>query len=175
MTSTHRVWLTPEAHDRLQAELAALLAPRTTTAPGDSAHSGTEDSGTVDSGTVDTARRRAARVRELQELLGKAAVGEDPPDDGVAEPGMVLTVRYDDTADEDTFLLGLRDVEQAGLEVYSPTSPLGMAVTGARPGDQRSYRVPNGTTVRVTLLDAVPYGHHRSSRSATANGSRTAS
>jgi transcription elongation GreA/GreB family factor len=98
---------------------------------------------------------------------------------------MVLTIRYDDTADEETFLLGLRDVEQSDLdenlgsnrddlEVYSPTSPLGMAVIGARAGDQRSYRVPNGTTVRVTLLNAVPYGHHRTRRAMTTNGTRPA-
>jgi transcription elongation GreA/GreB family factor len=141
-------WLTPEAHDRLRAELAALLAPAAPTS---------DDTG------AETAHRRAARVRELQELLANAVVGEDPPDDGVAEPGMVLTVRYDDTGEEETFLLGLRDAEQTGddIEVYSPVSPLGTAVAGARPGEQRSYRVPNGTTVRVTLVDAVPYGHHR--------------
>jgi transcription elongation GreA/GreB family factor len=174
MTSTERVWLTPRAHDRLQAELAALLTPATRTAAtgADSAVDSAADNA-VDN-AVDDARRRAARVRVLQELLACAVVGEDPPNDGVAEPGMVLTVRYDDnaddnaddTADEETFLLGLRDAEQPGhddrdgIEVYSPTSPLGMAVTGARPGDQRSYRVPSGTTVRVTLLDAVPYGRH---------------
>ncbi len=177
MTSTQRVWLTSEAHDRLQAELACLLAPPTTTTP--------EDPGSTDS-AVDRARRRASRIRELQELLAKAVVGEDPPNDGLAEPGMVLTIRYDDTADEETFLLGLRDVEQSDLdenlqsnrddlEVYSPASPLGMAVIGARAGDQRSYRVPNGTTVRVTLLNAVPYGHHRTRRAMTTNGSRATS
>jgi transcription elongation factor GreA len=49
---------------------------------------------------------------------------------------MVLTIRYDDTADEETFLLGLRDAEQTDrgdLEVYSPTSPLGTATTEPEP------------------------------------------
>ncbi|MFI7677262.1 GreA/GreB family elongation factor [Actinophytocola sp. NPDC049390] len=143
MTST---WLTPETHERLRAELAALRAP-----------AAADDAG------VESAHRRAARIRELQELLANAVVGEDPPDDGVAEPGMVLTVRYDDTGEEETFLLGLRDAEGTGddIEVYSPVSPLGMAVAGARSGEQRSYQVPNGATVRVTLVNAVPYGHHR--------------
>lgn len=136
------VWLTKEAHDRLRAELTALLAPDATA-------------------EVEENARRTARVRELQELLGSAVVGEDPPDDGVAEPGMVLTVRYDDTGDEETFLLGLRDAEEGDLEVFSPASPLGTALTGARPGEQRAYQVPGGATVRVTLVAAVPYGRHR--------------
>ena len=155
MTSTERIWLTSEAHSRLRSELDTLLTP----APPQ------ED--TAGDNAVDTARRRAVRVRELQELLANAVVGEDPPNDGIAEQGMVLTIRYDDTGEEETFLLGRRDAEQTArdtgdddIEVYSPVSPLGTALAGARPGHQRSYRVPNGTTVRVTLLNAVPYGQH---------------
>lgn len=163
MTTGDRVWLTPEAHERLRAELTTLLAPALPGGPGEPAGDGGTDDAT------DAGRRRAARVRQLQELLANAVVGEDPPNDGVAEPGMVLTIRYDDTADEETFLLGLRaaehpDLDGDGLEVYSPTSPLGMALTGARPGDQRAYQVPSGTTVQVTLLNAVPYGRHRVQR-----------
>ncbi|MEV0676463.1 GreA/GreB family elongation factor [Actinosynnema sp. NPDC050436] len=143
-------WLTPEAHARLRAELAALLAlpaPR------------------ADDDLVTTTRRqREVRIREVRDLLARAVVGEDPPDDGVAEPGMVLTVRYDDTGEVETFLLGVRDTEAgpadregAGLEVYSPGSPLGTALDGARRGERRSYQVPSGAVVRVTLVDAVPY------------------
>jgi transcription elongation factor GreA len=145
---TGSIWLTPEARDRLQTELTALLTPDTSNAPEEPSDTHT----------------RAARIRQLQELLANATAGQDPPDDGIAEPGMVLTIRYDDTADEETFLLGLRAAEHldsAGLEVFSPTSPLGVALTGARPGDRRSYQVPNGTTVHVTLLNAVPYSQHR--------------
>ncbi len=146
MAATRRVWLTPQAHDRLRAELAQLL---TTPAPrADDDHATT------------SRRQRDLRVREVQDLLAKAVVGEDPPDDGVAEPGMVLTVRYDDTAETETFLLGVRAAEHGDIEVYSPDSPLGTALTGARRGDRLTYRVPNGTIMRVTLVDAVPYGHH---------------
>jgi transcription elongation factor GreA len=162
MTRIERIWLTPEARDRLQAELTALLTPHTSSAPAE------PPTNSGDSDTAANTHTRAARIRQLQELLANATVGQDPPDDGIAEPGMVLTIRYDDTADEETFLLGLRAAEHPNLdsngdnlEVYSPTSPLGMALTGARPGDQRSYQIPNGTTVHVTLLNAVPYTRHR--------------
>ena len=46
---------------------------------------------------------RQARIRQIQDLLTNVVVGEDPPDDGIAEPGMVLTVRYDDTGEIETF------------------------------------------------------------------------
>lgn len=147
-SSTQRVWLTPEAHRRLTDELAALLAPR----PVRVADGTDQDEATS---------RRQARLRAVLDLLDDAVVGEDPPDDGVAEAGMVLTVRYDDTGETETFLLGLRDAEHSDIEVYSPGSPLGAALTGARQGEQRTFRVPNGATLRVTLLAAVPYGLHR--------------
>ena len=144
MTDTHGVWMAQQAKDRLLAELAELSAPQ--------ASSGNED--------IDEQQARQARIHQIHDLLAVAVVGQDPPDDGVAEPGMVLTVRYSD-GDTETFLLGVRDDDQGGLEVYSPQSPLGMAITGARPGEERSYQVPSGANVTVTLLDAVPYGLHR--------------
>ncbi|MEU0878191.1 GreA/GreB family elongation factor [Lentzea sp. NPDC005914] len=144
MTSTTpRVWLTPQAHHRLRNELTTLLAPTR--------------------GDVDFAsqREREARIRQINDLLTNAVVGEDPPDDGVAEPGMVLTVRFDDTGETETFLLGARGAEHGTIEVYSPDSPLGAAVNGARRGEQRTYRTPSGAMVAVTLVNAVPYGQVR--------------
>ncbi|RKT55134.1 GreA/GreB family elongation factor [Saccharothrix australiensis] len=156
MTSTRpgsrRVWLTPQAHQRLLAELAALT--------GNAAPSALDGTAAQDDRDPSRRRQREERIREIHDLLTNAVVGEDPPDDGIAEPGMVLTVRYDDTDDTETFLLGTRAAEHGDIEVYSPDSPLGAALTGARRGEQRTYAVPDGSTIRVTLLDAVPYGHH---------------
>ncbi|SEP37859.1 GreA/GreB family elongation factor [Amycolatopsis saalfeldensis] len=105
---------------------------------------------------------RQARIRQIEDILREAVVGEDPPDDGIAEPGMVLTVRYDGSATAETFLLGSRDeTEQDDLEVCSPDSPLGRALAGAKPGERRTCRVSNGAAVRVTLIDAEPYGRFR--------------
>ena len=146
MTDPNRAWMTAQARDRLEAELAELAA----------AGAPDED--------LDERQARQARIGQIHDLLAGAVVGEDPPDDGIAEPGMVLTVRYDDGGDTETFLLGVRDDESDDLEVYSPQSPLGAAITGARPGEQRSYRVPSGATVAVTLVDAVPHGRHRAAR-----------
>lgn len=144
MAASQRAWITPQTRERLEAELVALQEPRA-------------DDDTHD---FDERQARQARIGQIHDLLTNAVVGEDPPDDGIAEPGMVLTVRYDDAGETETFLLGTRDVEHGDIEVYSLQSPLGMAITGARPGEQRSYRVPSGATVSVTLLNAVPYGVH---------------
>ncbi|MER6990691.1 GreA/GreB family elongation factor [Saccharopolyspora hirsuta] len=141
MTTAQPRWLTQEAHDRLRAELDDLLARR---AEGE----GDEDG------------QRRARIREIQELLRDAVVGETPPDDGIAEPGMVLTVRFDD-GETETFLLGARGGADDDLDVYSPESPLGAALSGAKQGETRTYTVPNGGTAQVTLVRAVPHGQHR--------------
>ena len=109
MATTTRVWISPQAHERLHREL-------------------------------DTLR-----------FLFSA---------GIAEPGMVVTIRRDATGDTETFLLGVHGAEYADMPVYSIESPLGAAIAGARPGQRRTYRLPNGIPLAITLLTAVPYGFH---------------
>jgi transcription elongation factor GreA len=152
MTSTERLWMTRKAHSRLQAELAALRSRRSIEVP--------DDFMDYDDNLVTKYSARHARIRQIQDLLSNAVVGEDPPDDGIAEPGMVLTVRYDDTGEIEIFLLGVRGAEDADIDVYSVQSPLGSAIAGARVGDQRTYSIPSGADLPVTLLKAVPYGMH---------------
>src|ERR1700730_1632833 len=65
-----------------------------------------------------------------------------PPDDGIAEPGMVLTVRYDETGETETFLLGVPGAEAGDIEVYSMQSPLGTAIAGARAGQRTPILSP---------------------------------
>ncbi len=100
------------------------------------------------------------RIQRIHDLSVNAVVGEDPPDDEVAEVGMVLTIRDEDTCDTETFLLGLRGAEYADMEVYSDQSPLNEAIAGARPGERRTYTLADGAPLTVTLLEAVPYGVH---------------
>ncbi len=149
MTSTERLWMTREAHIRLKAELDALRSRPSVEVP--------DDFMDHDEDLVANYAARQARIRQIQDLLNNAVVGENPPDDGIAEPGMVLTVRYDDTGELETFLLGIRGAEDADIDVYSMQSPLGTAIAGARPGEQRTYTIPSGASLPVTLLKAVPY------------------
>ena len=152
MTGIEPVWMTRQAHARLRTELAALRSRPHIEVP--------RDFMDYDDNLLANYNARQARIRQIQDLLANAAVGEDPPDDGIAEPGMVLTVRYADTGELETFLLGVRGVEDSDIDVYSIQSPLGSAIAGARPGEQRTYSIPSGANLRVTLLEAVPYGEH---------------
>jgi transcription elongation GreA/GreB family factor len=154
MTSAQRVWISPQAYERLHGELATLRELCTAAAAG----------GDADENSDALRQWWQARIQQIHDVLVDAAVGKDPPDDGIAEPGMVLTIRYDDTGDIETFLLGVRGAEYGDMEVYSIQSPLGAAVAGARPGERRTYLLPGGAALTVTLLDAVPYGMHAKAR-----------
>lgn len=139
---TRRVWLTEETYDRARIELARLCMERATGSRREH---------------VDE-EQRARRIRQLQALISGAVVGHEPPDDGLAEPGMVLTVRYDADDVIERFLLA--DHEESphdDLPICSPHSPLGTALCGARAGDRREFSLPGGDLVTMTLLHAVPY------------------
>lgn len=142
--NTEQVWLPRDAHERVAGELAALLAER--------------EACTADTGDVSAQEQREMRIRHLRDVV-RSAVVHEPPDDGVAEPGMVLTVRFDGDDATETFLLGGREgaAPSGDLELCSPRSPLGRALAGAVSGEQREYAAPDGTRMRVTLVSAVPH------------------
>jgi transcription elongation factor GreA len=72
--------------------------------------------------------------------------------------GKVVTVRFNDFNEEETFLLGSREeAAHASVEVYSPSSPLGAAVLGKHVGDSASYALANGKSVSVTVVSVETY------------------
>jgi transcription elongation factor GreA len=162
-SDTTTIWLTQDAYDRLQAELANLRGPvRSEIVARISA--AREEGDLKENGGYHAAReeqgKTEARIRQLEDMLRRAEVGEIPPDDGVVEPGMKVTYKFAGDADEEaeTFLLGAREMEDtAGLRVYSPQSPLGSAIIGKQKGDTVSYEAPNGKTLQVEIVEAVPY------------------
>ncbi|OBB88194.1 hypothetical protein A5760_24955 [Mycobacterium colombiense] len=164
MTSTESIWMTRQQYTRLRNKLNALRSGLIVEVPDD----------LMDFDAKSSVLQR--RIREIQNLLAKAIIGENPAGDPIAEPGMVLTIRYDATGETETFLLGRRGSEGADIKVYSMASPLGRAIAGARPGDQRIYSIPDETGRLVTLLEAVPYEMHltKGTRSQTAHRDLTA-
>src|SRR3954462_9424794 len=158
---TNVTWLTQEAHDRLEAELAHLSGPARTEisqrigaarAEGDLKENGGYHAAKEEQGKME------ARIRQLTQLLRDARVGQPPAaDSGVAGPGMVVTVKFGD-GDEESFLIGSREeAAVTDLTVYSAQSPLGVALTGRKPGESVTYTAPNGNDITVELLDAKPY------------------
>jgi transcription elongation factor GreA len=70
---------------------------------------------------------------------------------------MTVTIRFDGDDDEVTFLLASREESGAPIDVYSPKSPLGSAISGKKVGETASYNLPNGRASSVEIIDAVPY------------------
>lgn len=134
---TEHVWMTEAALAGLVEELDALKAA----AAGD-----------------DNSR---ARALELANLIARAEVGSKP-DDGLVEPGMRVTVRFEDAAADSapiTFVLGDRTLlgldDSIEVEVYSPTSPLGAAIDGRHVGDRVTLESPSGPRP-LTIIAAAP-------------------
>jgi len=152
-------YLTPDAHERLKAELESLstegrveLAKRIEAArlEGDLKENGGYHAAKEEQGKMES------RIRQISTLLENAIVGETPPDDGVVEPGMVVTVEM--FGEEEVFLLGHREIKDGvDIHVFSDRSPLGAAVNGKRVGDSVSYVAPNGKTIEVTIVHTTPY------------------
>lgn len=141
-TDMSRSWLTDQAYDRARIELAMLRMERATGSR---------------RGLVDD-EQRSRRIRKLAELLSNAIIGQEPPDDGVAEPGMVLTVRYEADGETERFLMADREeASEDGQSICSPHSPLGAALVGARVAERRELRLPTGALTAVTLVGAMPY------------------
>ena len=152
-------WLTQEAYDRLKAELEHLSGPAraeiteriaAARAEGDLKENGGYHAAKEEQGKME------ARIRQLTQLLENATVGATPPDDGIVEPGMVVTVQM--FGEDVEFLLGSREIaEGTDLEVYSEKSPLGGAIIGKKVGETTSYEAPNGKSLQVKVLKATPY------------------
>jgi transcription elongation factor GreA len=161
--ATAVTWLTQEAFDRLSQELQELIDNRPAMAK--EINDRREEGDLKENGGYHAAReeqgKAEARIVHLQEMLRKAQVGAAPADDGVAKAGMVVTVRFGDSSGDDeteTFLLGSREeAETAGIAVYSPQSPLGQKLTGRNVGDTVEYETPNGKTMKVEIVGAIPF------------------
>src|SRR5581483_11193576 len=92
MTDTQVTWLTEESHDRLKAELDQLIANRPVIAA--EINDRREEGDLRENGGYHAAReeqgQQEARIRQLQDLLNNAKVGEAPKQSGVALPGSVV-------------------------------------------------------------------------------------
>ena len=136
--TTEPVWMTPATLASFESELAELTDP----------------------GRAESAADQV-RIIELRRLISNAEV-DAKPDDGLVEPGMTVTVRFENDGSTETFLLGTRDMiakdATIDVDVYTPSSPLGAAITGRYVGDSATFSAPNGSIIEVAIVAAVPFG-----------------
>ncbi|GIF98481.1 transcription elongation factor GreA [Catellatospora citrea] len=161
MSTTDATWLSQDAYDRLQSELNDLIAARPAMAAEINARR--EEGDLKENGGYHAAReeqgKAEGRIRQLQELLRVAHVGEAPRGDGVSIGNVVVIYFDDDTEDTETFLLGSREIAATtDLTVYSPESALGQAILGARKGQTVTYTAPSGVDIKVTVVSFEAFG-----------------
>ena len=162
MTEPTITWLTQDAFDRLQAELADRMGPRrqeitkrieAAREEGDLKENGGYHAASEEQG------KNEARVRQLKQLLEYARIGAPEAEHDEVAPGKVVTVRFPAWDEVESFLLGSREeAAHASIEVYSPTSPLGAAVVGRHVGDSAVYKLANGKEMSVEILKVETYG-----------------
>src|SRR5690606_8006059 len=107
------IWLTQEAHDRLRAELEHLTGTVRTELQkrigeardeGDLRENGGYHAAKEEQGKVE------ARIRQLQDMLRRVQVGEQPATPGTVRPGTKVTIKFVGDDDTMTFLLGSREL-----------------------------------------------------------------
>lgn len=161
---TETIWVTQEAYDRLAQELEHLKTD--VRADITAKIAAARDEGDLkENGGYHAAReeqgKTEARIRQLEDMLRRAEVGEKPADDGLVEAGMKVSIRFAGDDETETFLLGSRELlsmdSAVDLDVYSPTSPLGAALLDHKVGDEVSYETPNGKTITVEIVEATPF------------------
>ena len=146
-------WLSQEAFDRLKDELDTLKTEgrerisaeiETARAHGDLRENAEYHSAKDEQGKME------ARIRQLEELLRDARIGE-PDSTDQARPGLVVVL--DVEGDEETYLLGSREDSHDELDILSAESPMGQAVLERRVGDAVTFTTPAGAEIAVTVKD----------------------
>ena len=158
------VWLTQSKYDELTAELEELRGPGRS-AVVEKVSQARDEGDLKENGGYHAAReeqgKTEARIRQLEDMLRRAEVGDKPADDGMVEAGMIVTIRFKGDTDTEQFLLGSRELlsmdSSVDIDVYSPTSPLGAAILGKKKGDAVTYEAPNGKDITVEVVDAKPF------------------
>ncbi|MEN9342595.1 MAG: hypothetical protein RIR24_182 [Actinomycetota bacterium] len=157
--SPEGTWLTQEAYDRLAAELSHLInvgrkeiAKKISEArdEGDLKENGGYHAAREEQGKIEM------RIARLEELLATAVVDDERQSDGTVAAGTIVTLTLN--GNEQRFLLGSPEISEGiDIDVFSPESPLGMAIHGLSVGDETSYAAPNGKVFSVKIVNVETF------------------
>jgi transcription elongation factor GreA len=152
--------LSPQAHERLKAELEERttsrrrelsLAIERAREYGDIKENADYDAAKNEHGLNE------ARIRQLEQMLKNAVVIDASTSGDVVEAGTVVDLRYQGDDDVLTYLVGSIEERDEKYDVLSTNSPIGMAILGKGPGDTVTYQGPKReisvTVVAVRLPD----------------------
>ena len=139
--------LSQEAYTRLQEE----LTERSTTGRRDISmwierareHGDIKENADYDAAKNEQGHNES-RIRQLEEILRNAVVGEGASGDVVA-PGTIVEVLMEGDDAPTTYLVGSIEERHDTFDVLSTSSPLGQALLGHAPGDTISYEGPRRT------------------------------
>jgi len=146
-------WLSQDAHDRLQAELEALIAHRPTISAEINARR--QEGDLRENGGYHAAReeqgKMEGRIRQLSAMLENAEIVQADNGEHVSH-GSVVAIRYSGDDEVERYLVGSIEERHDDLEVISPSSPLGEALIGSTPGDSVTFTAPTGAELRVEIV-----------------------
>lgn len=156
---TNSTWLTQDAYDRLTEELAnrknhlrGEIAQRVEAAR--------QEGDLRENAGYHAAREEAglneARIVQLEAILETAQVGQAAAD-GSVSAGTIVTAKIG--AREQVFALGGQEIAEdvpAGVKVFSPDAPLGVALMGHKAGETVTYAAPNGKEIKAEIVDVKP-------------------
>ncbi len=92
------------------------------------------------------------RINHLANLIENAEINDGTATDE-AQPGTVLSIRYEGDDDVERWLLGSIEERVEGVEgVISPGSALGKALIGHKVGDVVTYETPTGASLKVEIM-----------------------
>ena len=152
-------WLTQEAYDRLAAELSQLInfgrkeiAKKISEArdEGDLKENGGYHAAREEQGKIEM------RINRLEQILATAIVDDERVSNGTVEAGTIVTLTLN--GNEQRFLLGSPEISEGiEIDVFSPESPLGLAIHGLAVGDEASYAAPNGKVFAVKIVNVETF------------------
>jgi transcription elongation factor GreA len=139
----------PASIEILRERLAALRAERESVqadslivATGDAADRATNVEATIRVQLLDE------RIDALQTEIEES--GRRQHTDGVVSVGDVVTLDLGDGPEQ--YLVGSVESAAAGVDVVTPSSPLGRAIVGASVGDTVTYKPRRGVTLSATVV-----------------------
>ena len=136
--------MTKQAYARLKQELDQLEGPRREHIIGEIARARAHGD-LSENAEYHAAREQQgmqeARVRQLKQMIENAEI-VDVEDDGMVQPGKLVTIRMEGDEPE-TYLLGLRE-QKGEHDVLTPDSPIGKSLLGRSAGEIVTAEVPAG-------------------------------